>query len=1037
MNTSKIKKKFKEVPQGYGPIPFWFWNGDMDLDEVGWQVDEMHKKGISGFIMHGRHGLSVPYLSDDWFEVVNLCVEKARKYGMKAWIYDERNWPSGTAGGKVTAHKKYRQRFMMMVHKEVTGPRKVIINVPDTKDDVQVIKALRAKKRNGKVDLASVQDTTSSTKGLRLTAKVPKGKHIVAVFVSREGRMLTFDDHYLDLMNPEAVEYFLKVTHEEYARRFKKYFGKAIAGVFTDEPFFFSMSHGNVEGVTYPCGPCTRDHFKRLAEKGLQGKKANQALMASFFDCGPKTAMLRYEYWKALTYLYADAFYKKFGDWCQKHKMSFTGHVCEGPFPGQIQLVGDIFPHLRHMQVPGMDYLGAADDCENKNFSTKFSPDKMLGRVTPHKFISSIAHHQRRERVLSETLGCAGWGLTPGQQKWMVDFLYTQGVNLFVPHAFFYTAKGKTRRDAPPSMFYHATYWEFYKVIADYVSRLGWLLTRGKHVAQVALLYPIASAWAEYISIAPVNKFSKYSGSPSLTDRGNFVDAGLHRTVLNLLRTQHDFDYFDDVDFARARVKDGKLVLEEESYTVLVIPPCHYITRTTFSKIQSFIRAGGKVVSIGMLPEAFVEDVEDKTPGKFFGNLFGIDVARNNISAITKNKQTYKLKRNKSAVFVEENSGKVNWKRLDDAVDQAINSLDQPHLTIHASRDRGQIYYMQRRIEETDVYFFSNHTRDAQQVEIVLPGEKGYEVWNPETGGDYPVQDICQEKGKTLISLSFQPYGSCVIASAPKTRYTKEVIPRRKVIELPQKWDFSIEGDNVYMPVRYRFSHSKIKNENIWYLFQADFNLKGKPRRLAVLLDNEDEKRIGNYAHCRYSIIINGHEIFDWKYNRTIDHRMREYDISPYVKNGKNTVEICYKHCSWMTDALIPDMWIIGSFKARGRNLEAFTSGKIQSKKSWTTQGFKNYSGTGVYETEFTLSKTIKGKRLFLKIGRFKDTVQVFVNGKECGVRLWSPYLIEITKAASSGRNHIRLRVQNTLSNTFQERPLPSGLIGKVTIIEA
>ena len=41
--------------------------------------------------------------------LIKACVEKCRDEKMLAWLYDEDRWPSGTAGGRVTAgHPEYR-----------------------------------------------------------------------------------------------------------------------------------------------------------------------------------------------------------------------------------------------------------------------------------------------------------------------------------------------------------------------------------------------------------------------------------------------------------------------------------------------------------------------------------------------------------------------------------------------------------------------------------------------------------------------------------------------------------------------------------------------------------------------------------------------------------------------------------------------------------------------------------------------------------------------------------------------------------------
>lgn len=40
---------FQNPPPGYGEVPFWWWTGDpLHVERLIWQLDELHKKGISG-----------------------------------------------------------------------------------------------------------------------------------------------------------------------------------------------------------------------------------------------------------------------------------------------------------------------------------------------------------------------------------------------------------------------------------------------------------------------------------------------------------------------------------------------------------------------------------------------------------------------------------------------------------------------------------------------------------------------------------------------------------------------------------------------------------------------------------------------------------------------------------------------------------------------------------------------------------------------------------------------------------------------------
>ncbi len=97
----EFRRQMKAAGPEYSMTPFWFWNGDLDPDELIRQMALMREQGVMAFVIHARKGLEIPYLSEEWFDRVALVLEEAKRHGMLVWIYDEDNWPSGYAGGRV------------------------------------------------------------------------------------------------------------------------------------------------------------------------------------------------------------------------------------------------------------------------------------------------------------------------------------------------------------------------------------------------------------------------------------------------------------------------------------------------------------------------------------------------------------------------------------------------------------------------------------------------------------------------------------------------------------------------------------------------------------------------------------------------------------------------------------------------------------------------------------------------------------------------------------------------------------------------
>ena len=63
------------------------------------------------------------------------------------------------------------------------------------------------------------------------------------------------------------------------------------------------------------------------------------------------------------------------------------------------------------------------------------------------------------------------------------------------------------------------------------------------------------------------------------------------------------------------------------------------------------------------------------------------------------------------------------------------------------------------------------------------------------------------------------------------------------------------------------------------------------------------------------------------------------------------------------------------------------------------------------------------------------DVLEVIVNGRSAGVRLWEPYQMEVTDLLRSGENILEMRVANTLVNLLEKVERHSGLAGAPRLV--
>ena len=102
----------------YRGTPFWAWNSRLNKEDLLWQMEQLKKMGYGGVHIHVRTGLETEYLGDEFFDLIQACVEKARQEHMLIWLYDEDRWPSGAAGGLVTKDPAYRQRYAVFTRQK-------------------------------------------------------------------------------------------------------------------------------------------------------------------------------------------------------------------------------------------------------------------------------------------------------------------------------------------------------------------------------------------------------------------------------------------------------------------------------------------------------------------------------------------------------------------------------------------------------------------------------------------------------------------------------------------------------------------------------------------------------------------------------------------------------------------------------------------------------------------------------------------------------------------------------------------------------
>jgi hypothetical protein len=1063
------RENFTAPPREMGILPFWFWNGELDEKEMEWQMREYKDRGISGFFIHGRFGLKVPYVSDQWFEKVKFVVAKAKEIGIDAWVYDEMNWPSGTAERRVPKnHPHLTQRYLELVALNVDGPLFTFLEATDDRyvntgnaHPIAAFGCTEEEYQNGIKNLIDLTPNLSFDKVIPWEA--PPGKWRLLYFLEKEV------PYYIDALDPESTERFIEITHDRYKQAVGNEFGKTVPGFFTDEP---AMHYYHV-GIDNFVVPWTKHMFKVFRER--RGYDLRPYLPALYVSMGEKTAQIRYDFWRTLTEQYSDSYYKRLREWCDENGVIFTGHLLfEEWLRMHARCEGNIFKHLKHMHLIGVDHL-------YPKIGTEAEPDQHVAL----KIASSAAHHFGSTRLLCESMGGTYWDCTLERMKWMMNWEYVLGVNLFNNHGYHYSIEGERKRDWPPSQFYHHTWWKYYDQFTTYAARLSHLLSGGRHVAKVLVLYPLSSIWTNYV---PQKR----------NDIGNVIEFDFNYLTDTLLRLHYDYDYVDEDVLAEATVRNGTITIRDETYSVLILPPITHIKESAFSVIRKFVQSGGKVIADTLLPIEFLE-TEKNGAAKQVRNLFGVDP----LSLLKEFQKGEKAKfsilhRNtKGEAFVIRGRGLYAEKKKKE-LRQILNKCVAPDVTISDE----EVFYLHRVKDDFDIYFLVNTSQqEKRNVEITFEQLAQPELWNTTTGEIKPIHVLNVRNGRLAIRLDFaaseshvvvlkgklqKPYltesnleeidfdGKTIIGSSNDLAITVRAVTEKgpqtirvkgrkplPTLRTTKKMAFRLEGDNALLLTSWRMNANGRDGDDfsamdyddstwlpvtngawemqfpqersastypvmLWY--RTSFEVGSLPPNTRLLIDG--------FSGSSWKLFVNGQEVRDKGKRSRLDAEIKEVDIQPFLRRGRNVIAVQLV-ATRRTDGILDPLKIIGHFSLHKKRkqyvIEKFK--RTIRVGDWTKQGFPFFSGTGVYATEFYLPSTYDRGRLMLELECGEDVAEVSVNGNSRYVLPWHPYRLDITPWVRSGSNTLEVKVTNTLINLLEGVQKASGLMEAPQII--
>lgn len=1015
-SVEEIIQLWREPPAVCSQAPFWFWNGPLDPNTMRQQVRMMADKGVHAALPHPRFGMDRRfYLEEPFWKAMDATLDEVRKVGSWLWLYDEYNWPSGGAGGRVTdSHPEFYPRGLDYTFVSCEGPRDFTVSKPAASEKVmerfeKIVAAFIASGGDaiprepwGKID----------TEGQSVTGPVPNGPHRILVFFQCLGHNPSpLDDgsnSMIDYLRPEPTKRFIELTHEQYAQRYGKLFGRQIPAIFYDEPSTMAPS-------PFPWTFGFDSVFQERRGFDLVAK-----LPALLDDSFPDAGAIRAAYWQTVSERFNECFFDQLETWCRGHGLALTGHCYEeniASYTNSPQLM----EQLRRVDWPGFDALGTR------------------ARPAATKIPISVAHLEDREEIICEALGLAGgWNCTLDMLRGGYNQIACLGATTFIPHAFFQTVENP-RVECPPSYFFQNPYWKYYDRLSGLTDRLSLFNRIGRHVAPVLVYYPIESLWMDSTGGKGQKSFpwqhttvGNKGAEATINGFGDLVDG--------LFNNLWDLDIADGKALEKAKVvqTDGtaRIAVGPETYRVLVFPPVRAIAPAALRAAMEFAQAGGTVVWTGRLPETCWPSVAGEPQGTL------------ERTAWAQAHPTYRIQKVGSGTMVFFVQPRDLAKNLPDLVACEI--------TVASGAGKGLLIH-HRRTPSADLYLCFNDSDQVLNCRLaMIPGQSSGE-WlrlEPETGR---VESISGTEAS--VPLDLESHASAVLLRSARVGWG---LPHRGVVggasptlQVDGPWTIQVVGnalDEVWSPTvgatvvelpAFRHRAREFQPQAGWE--QHDYNdssweqvytvrdgalfVHSSPALLrGVLPPGAKAIETPLPVTGEYVLYVNGIEL---------DRR-----LGPPASSGRIDLS---KAATGYGDTIALETTSHSGPAGLHSALRVLCGPvSVNRLEPWSKWNLPWYSGRVLYRTEVKVPSSGAAQRWFLDLGKVQHYAEVWLNGTLVGTLLWPPYRIEVTEYLTQDKNDLVLIVSNSIANRFAwddwgtrgtGKPEPSGLLGPVQIL--
>jgi len=879
-----LRAGWTNPPSSYRPHTRWWWPGNAVTKEgIAWQLEQMKNNGFGGveimsFLKVYDKG-NIEFGTPEFFDMVHYAVTKAQDLGMEVTPPLGPGWNHGNAWVLETN----RSKVLVISEQEIQGgqPAEVELKVPtEYVRQERKLEAVVAVKLDGKGKPASSQrvDLSAGIKGTKdffprpknqVSANLPSGRwKLMSFWTIFTGQKCAAEDYnppsaVVDHLDKKAVRQYVETMGERYRALFGEHFGQTVDSFFGDS---YELKQENFLW--------SANLFARFQKE--MGYDIRPYLPLLKYGGAPETPYVRYDFGRFQHLMGMEAAVDTLVNYCDEVGVQMRQQP-------HYRFTAELIEASGHFQRP-----------ETENTKRSFDP------IFWHKLTTSGAqlYPSKDKRWVSAeafTFINTRYRTTMEQIKRATDLFLRDGITQFYNHGYFYTPE-KELAPARDLIWMNRishvnTWWPWYRGLADYQARAAFISRQGRADSDVLLYSPMPTVWSERAEF-PCK---------------NIRDVPFGKLPKILIASGYDFDCVnDDLLQHHTEVRDGKIVINGYSYSVLILPRVRFLAPETLAVVDKFVRGGGTVFALNTLPKqttGLMQHVEREQ--KLSAMLLALFETKGGAKAVGAGKTYFMPDCNGFDYLTKWSPGAVEWEAtepLSPAYTKFIAALRErltPGFEIVGKPLSDGLTFRHSRIGGVDVWFVCNLQPNAARTEIILNSkEHSPQIWNPMTGEiTATTKSRVTADGRFALTVDLQPWESTFVLLTAQPDET--VAPARE-----------LRPDKTY-PVA-----------GTWAVEFAGLGGFQKTMTMSSLVDWTSLVELTNFSgHAQYSIEIDlppnfadknktvflnlgeVHEVAQVSVNGTDAGKvwMQPYrmEVTGLLKPGKNKIQITVANLLW------------------------------------------------------------------------------------------------------------------------------------------